>query len=113
LAAVAVKRNTLDYLVIVNLKIRFMFFTYLALFGLLLTSALVGIGLRFLLTWAFSDTFTLKVNAKQIIASVGVMLVFVGLFTALKADHWFFYFVLAAGGFLTKYSVEKANKIKG
>jgi hypothetical protein len=82
-------------------------------FIILFISAIAGVVFRFSLEWGTSNSFSLKESWKQIVVSAAIMIPFAVAATMLNLTHWAFWFVLAAGGFLTKYIVEKALKIKG
>ena len=79
----------------------------------LFAAAVAGIAVRFVLEWNSSNNFTLRQNLKQIIAAATVVLPVAVVFHFLGFKHWMFYILIAGAGFLTKYIVEKATKIKG
>lgn len=79
----------------------------------LIIASIVGILIRFGVAWGTDASFTIEQNKRQFITSVIVMIPVIALFYFLKANHWSVWFLVAAIGFLTKYIVEKASKIKG
>lgn len=82
---------------------------YLFLFA----SFLAGVTIRFLLSWAFSPSFSLSSELRQIIAVVVVGAGVAWLTNSMQMTGWFAYAFLAACGFMSKYGMEWLAKKKG
>src|ERR1700694_3857342 len=71
---------------------------------------LVGVILRYLFAWAFDPAFVVKSNIARAVAAIVVGVVVSYLLRSLYVTGWFFYFVMAAGGFMSQYGLEWLNK---
>lgn len=73
----------------------------------------IGVTLRFLFMWAFDPAFRLQQSFKEVVVCEAIMLLAAYVGSSANVTGWVVDASYVAGGFLTKYIVEKLNKIKG
>lgn len=77
----------------------------------------IGVVIRFLLIAVqqsfYNASFNLKVSSVNAAIAIVVGAVAAYFVTKANMQHWIFYALFLCAGFLTKYIIEKLDKIKG